>query len=312
MAPLPFFRLYFMLSAALTSTFTTTDHELGNASNNTDTPQSTSDPPQTTQFSTTATANDDIECGETRSGTIGDAPDSVTLIFVNEEELDVTITDCDTAFDPKLHLIDSDGTYIQNQSTNECDGDDCDDSDFCTISHRETFTMQSLEEGTYSIELTPYSSGGDWTVKVFCSPPTTTDSPTRPPTHSPTVDGCIPSVETLNFYEETMNGVWLYDEEKDYFRLNISGTTGYYKLYQPIGWWRLQEIDIDGHATQSDGRDYLLYCKEGDLSECAGSWNVFDEYLSWWVVDSKATSQLIDCVPTQCDVIGFTADQTDC
>ena len=112
-----------------------------------------------------------IECGETRSGTIGDSHDSVLLNFVNLEEQDVTVTDCDTGFDSKLFLIDSDGMYIQNQSTNHCDGNDCGDTQICSTANRETFTMQSLDAGSYTLKMTPNHFGGSWTVRVICSAP---------------------------------------------------------------------------------------------------------------------------------------------
>merc|ERR1719385_502107 len=82
-----------------------------------------------------------IECEQTLSGTVGHHPDSVSLRFVNDEVQSVTFTDCDSDFDPKLFLRDSNGEYIQDQSTNNCDGDDCYDSNYCSTSWRETFTM---------------------------------------------------------------------------------------------------------------------------------------------------------------------------
>ena len=112
-----------------------------------------------------------IRCGETKSGTNGDSPHSVLLHFVNQKKQDVTVTDCDTEFDAKVFLMDSNGTYIQNQSTNDCDGNDCENTDICSTPNRETFTMQSLDAGSYTLKLTPYSFGGIWTVKVICSEP---------------------------------------------------------------------------------------------------------------------------------------------
>ena len=113
-----------------------------------------------------------IECNQSRSGTVEDYPDSVILSFENLEILDVTFTDCDTAFDPQLYLLDSNGNRIQNRSTNNCNGDNCVDNDYCSTANdwgnfvRETFTIQSLEAGSYSIELTPVSTGGSWTVPL--------------------------------------------------------------------------------------------------------------------------------------------------
>ena len=130
-----------------------------------------SDPRNTSDLPTTIIADEplSIQCGEIKTGMIGDPPHSVLLNFVNLANQDVTITDCDTEFDAKLFLIDSDGMYIQNQSTNHCDGNDCEDTEICSIPNRETFTMKSLDAGTYTLKLTPYSYGGSWTMKVICS-----------------------------------------------------------------------------------------------------------------------------------------------
>ena len=165
------FLLSFVLQTALTiddsrtSIGTTTNVD---AENNV-----TSDPRNSSDLQTTVTVDESlsIQCGETKTGTIGDSPHSVLLHFVNLENQDVTFTDCDTEFDSKLFLIDSNGTYIQNQSTNHCDGNDCDDVDICSTPNRETFTIQSLDEGSYSLELTPYTLGGTWTVNVICPAP---------------------------------------------------------------------------------------------------------------------------------------------
>ena len=131
---------------------------------------STIETPQTTAHQTTVPANESmsIQCGETLSGTIRNAPDAVTLNFVNLQNQTVTFTNCVTEFDPKLFLVNSNGTYIQSHSTNQCDGNDCYDFAFCSIPKRETFTMQSLEAGSYTLKLTPYDSGGKWTVTVAC------------------------------------------------------------------------------------------------------------------------------------------------
>ena len=134
-------------------------------------------------FTTTSSPIDTIECGQTLTGSVGDNPDSVSFAFVNDAVQDVTFTDCDSGFDPKLFLLDSAGNYIQDQSTNGCDGDDCYDDAYCSTSYRETFTMSDLEEGAYTLLLTPWNSGGDWSVTVYC------DSTTNDPeTTSATMD----------------------------------------------------------------------------------------------------------------------------
>ena len=113
----------------------------------------------------------DITCGQTLTGSLHDSPASTHLVFVNDRVQDVTFTDCDSDFDTEMYLEDSEGNYIQDQSTNSCDGDDCEDTDYCSTSEhllRETFTMSNLDVGTYTLLLTPYSSGGQWSVTVHC------------------------------------------------------------------------------------------------------------------------------------------------
>ena len=139
-----------------------------NITSTTETPQTTEH--KTTEYQTTVPVDESmsIQCGETLSGSVSDYPDSIFLNFVNLQNQTVTFTDCVSDFDPTLFLIDSNGAYIQNQSTNQCDGDDCYERSFCSIEHRETFTMQSLDAGSYRLKLTPYDWGGTWTVRVIC------------------------------------------------------------------------------------------------------------------------------------------------
>ena len=138
----------------------------------------TTEPQKTTEIQSTPISNESlsIQCGETLSGTVGDSPDSVLLHFVNLENQDVTFTDCDSEFDPMLFLIDSNGQKIQNQSTDRwgspCDGNDCEDQRFCSVSDRETITMESFIAGSYTLILTPVNTGGYWKVDMICSEPT--------------------------------------------------------------------------------------------------------------------------------------------
>ena len=88
--------------------------------------------------------------------------------IVNAESQTVTFTNCQSDFDTKMYLIDSVGNYIQSQSTNSCDGDDCWDSNYCSTSLRETFTMDPLAVGTYTLMVTPWSSGGNYEVEMHC------------------------------------------------------------------------------------------------------------------------------------------------
>ena len=91
------------------------------------------------------------------------------MTFQNEEEQDVTFTNCNSQFDTIMFLYTS-GNAIQSQSTNDCDGDDCTDTNYCNTTFRETFTMSRLEPDDYTLILMPYSSDsmGDYEITVFC------------------------------------------------------------------------------------------------------------------------------------------------
>ena len=76
-------------------------------------------------------------------------------------------------FHPMLFLINSSGNYIQDQSTNNCDGyDDCTDPEYpCDDdSSRQTFTMEDLAVGTYALELFSWNiyGPGNWSLTVIC------------------------------------------------------------------------------------------------------------------------------------------------
>ena len=117
---------------------------------------------------TTAPITRSIECGQTLTGSIGSRPASVSIHFENAEVEDVTFTNCDSNFDTKLFLEDSNGLDIQHRSTNRCDGDDCCDPNYCSTRYRETFTMSDLEVGSYALRLTPYGRGGSWSLTAHC------------------------------------------------------------------------------------------------------------------------------------------------
>ena len=75
-------------------------------------------------------------------------------------------------------------------STNTCDGDDCDDSDYpCANSNRETFTMSSLDAGSYLVWLAAYNpdEAGGWSLKTICGAASDSDTP------SPTIWSTTPS-----------------------------------------------------------------------------------------------------------------------
>ena len=109
-----------------------------------------------------------IGCGHSLTGSIVDNSSSVSWAFDNDQVRDVTFTNCHSDFDPTLYLLDSAGNTIQWMSINKCDGDDCSDTAYCGTSLRETFTMEQLEEDTYTLLLTPFSVGGEYSVTVYC------------------------------------------------------------------------------------------------------------------------------------------------
>merc|ERR1719222_955337 len=114
-----------------------------------------------------STSADTINCGESVTGSISNG-ESHTFTFINTVSQEVTFTNCESDFDTKMYLINSSGSFIQIQSTNNCDGDDCYDTNYCSTSWRETFTMDPLTVGTYTLQITPYSSGGNYEVEAIC------------------------------------------------------------------------------------------------------------------------------------------------
>jgi len=122
-------------------------------------------------YSTTeeeSTSADTISCGETITGSVS-RNESHYFTFNNTVSQEVTFTNCESDFDTKMYLIDSSGSFIQSQSTNNCDGDDCSDANYCSTSLRETFTMDPLSVGTYTLQITPWSSGGNYEVEAICA-----------------------------------------------------------------------------------------------------------------------------------------------
>ena len=118
------------------------------------------------------------------------ASDEASFTFVNNLTQDVTFTTCDSEFDTGLYLINSAGNYIQDQSTNNCDGDDCSDPRYCSSGYATTtFTMEQLAVGTYTILLeVSFWYGGEYSLEVHCNPST----------------GC--SLQTYHFhYHQTRN-----------------------------------------------------------------------------------------------------------
>ena len=146
---------------------------------------------------TTTTVTPDfqlVQCGETETGTIS-SDETVHFQFVNEQVQDVTFTNCQSDFDPTLYLYDSNNNKIQQQSTNDCNGDDCKDDAICSQGFRETFTMENLAAGTYRLKLQPYDEGGEYEVEVFCG----TQSPTSPPVEAIAASPATPTMTSTAF-----------------------------------------------------------------------------------------------------------------
>ena len=134
-----------------------------------------------------------------------------------------------------------------------------------------------------------------------------TNEPTANLTESPT--DCTRFVETLHFEDENMDGIWMYQEEGEYFRLNISDSTGYYKMNFSAPRWIVVEVDDNG-----DSSDIIMFCAaDVDLAEFAGQWFVYDDKFGYgWYPHSEATSQLVECALKECDVTGYTVNDTIC
>ena len=126
-------------------------------------------------------------------------------------------------------------------------------------------------------------------------------------TPTPTLNDCTPYIKTLNFYDVEMDGIWLWNDANEEYRHNISGSAGYYKMYQPYTYWYIHEVYSNGEMS-----DYLTFCMMEDLTECAGNWLVWDDGPAEWVYHSEATLQLVDCAYSECDVIGQTEEETAC
>ena len=136
-------------------------------------------------------SSESIECGQSITGKLeydsvweyafNNHPLSVPINFTNDHQQNVTMTTCDSELFAGLRLQNSTGHYIHSQSTNQCDGCDC-DSPYCTGEtslFQTTFTMEALPEGEYTIEVTnecgPDESydDGDFNLFVICDDNTT-------------------------------------------------------------------------------------------------------------------------------------------
>ena len=127
-------------------------------------------------------------------------------------------------------------------------------------------------------------------------------------TTTPPSSECIPFVETLNFYDSNMDGQWLYDNDHNHYRLNISDSASYYTLHYELidsttAFWDIYRIDESGPSS-----GYLTYCEQIDITFCAGNWMIFDDAVETWIFDPDATSLYYNCSDTECDLSDFNHD----
>ena len=105
-----------------------------------------------------------------------------------------------------------------------------------------------------------------------------------------------------------MNGIWFYNDVNDSYRLNVSTNSGKnFKLqFDEESRWNIYK---NGGDVTGEG---VRYCNREDLSECAGNWMHYDFDIGSFVFNADATSQLLDCNYTECDVIGVEEDDAKC
>ena len=127
-------------------------------------------------------------------------------------------------------------------------------------------------------------------------------------TLAPLIANCTPYIETRNFYEEKMDGVWTYNEQWGWYTLNISDSTSHYVMGFGTDQWAVYEQYGDGSFSS----DSLTFCEMEDISECGGYWRVYDAYLYRPIYDSNANAMFVDCTVKECAVIGLTVNDTNC
>ena len=115
------------------------------------------------------TTSIEIQCGGTYTGYLG-SDEWKYWTFTTPSPQVVTFTNCNSDYDTVMYLSNEYGYHIQSQSTNSCSGDECYDPDYCMLWGTETFTMDPLSAGTYTLKLGWYwsSIGGEYEVNVIC------------------------------------------------------------------------------------------------------------------------------------------------
>ena len=84
------------------------------------------------------------------------------------------------------------------------------------------------------------------------------------------------------------------------------------------GGWNIQSYDWETGYWETgydynwgDGDDYLPFCYEEDLLDCSGNWCAYNA-ISECYNDPTLRIQYIDCVATECDIIGLPGNETEC
>ncbi len=226
----------------------------------TPTPSPTPEPPAdectaTVSGDGTITGSWEINCAsEGRSGSYASY-----YPFTLTESADVTIT-VESSVDTYLFLRQGDGRDGSVVDEN----DDHDTSDFSLASTTDSGISESLEAGSYTIEVTTYTAGetGEFTLTIGGLPaavtltptpeptPTPTPSPTATPEPTPTpVDECVEAVSGNG----ATTGNWSSDCASE-------GRDGNYASYYTFTLAESADVTI----TAESGVDTYLYLREGD------------------------------------------------
>ena len=253
-----------------------------------------------------------IECGGELTGTLQNSSNSLSIRFVLDEEEMVTFTNCDSDFDTTLYLYDSAGSFIQNQSTNNCGGDDC---GYCSDDNRESFTMDPLGAGEYSLVLSAYNDGGEYSLTVHCGEEEEDDEEEEEDDEEEEDEeeedeeeedeeeeevecdsedsDCEKYIELLNVYDNRLDGVWLWDADDCSYHPTNSALEGYTLRFDDESW----------HTMGS------VFCYERDITKCSGQWRTWDPEWEAEVVDPDGSSLHSDCYPEDdCDLSGTEHD----
>ena len=157
----------------------------------------------------------DIACDQSIRENISSGQ-TAYFIFQNDFLQDVTFTASSSTFESKLQLRDSVGHYID-----------------ATTHSNDTLIMDELVHGLYTLELTPNSLGGTFTVETMCNSTTITENATIE--CGGAVSGDIKRGETLFIeFNNTKSRNVLFTncpkshEDTSYFSLFLRNSSGTY------------------------------------------------------------------------------------